>query len=200
MIRMRWSRLAAAIAGRVAGLAVMGQLVAGAALAAAGGEGGGHPWRDLGWKTVNFLILAWLLWRFARKPLAAMLRSAAGEAQKALVTRQESAQKAEAELAAQRERIANLEAELQRLLGEASEEARREHARFVAEARTQAQRLKTATGLQVEQEFSKARKELQIELARETVRLAEAMIRQRMDDAGRQRFVALAIAQLEAGT
>ncbi len=200
MILTRWSRVAAALAGSVAGLAVLVQLAAGAAWAAEGGAGGGHPWRDLGWKAVNFLILAWLLWRYARKPVAGMLQAAASEAQKALGTRQEAARKAEAELAAQRDRIANLEAELQRLLGEARAEAVQEHARFVAEARVQTGRLKTATGLQVEQEFSKARKELQIELAQETVRLAEAMIRQRLDDASRQRFVAQAIAQMEAGT
>ena len=197
MIKTWWRRPLTAQAGRVAGAAAVVILAAGTAQAAGGG-GSGNPWLDLAWKAVNLAALVALIWFFGRKPIAAMFRSAAQQAREALAGERAEAQTAAQALAEQRQRIAGLEAELQRLAGEARAEARQEHDRLVADARAQAERIKTTVQMQVEQEFNKARKELQAELAGETVRLAEEMIRQRMDDEGRRRILTRAIDQLGA--
>lgn len=194
-LRAGW--LAGALrAGWLAGALVL--LTAVPAWAAEGGGAHGDPWMELLWKAVNFLVLAGVLWYFGRKPLANMLRGAAQEARAELEARREAAHRAETDLTRQRDRITNLQAELERMAGAARGEAQAEHARLLAEARAQAERIRTTVHMQMEQEFSKARKALQAELAQQTVRLAEELIRQRMDDAGRQRIVTQAIDQLGA--
>ena len=108
------------------------------------------------------------------------------------------AREAEEALTEQRSRIEQLQSELERMLGEARDEARQEHARLIEEARVHAERIKGAVQMQTEHEMNKARKELQVELAEQTVRLAEQMIGQRLDDGSRQRLTSQAIDQLGA--
>lgn len=187
--------------GRAVAAAVLAQLAPWAlgatpALAAEGGSG--NPWMDLLWKAVNFLVLAGIIYYFARKPVGNLMRGAAKESKDTLDEQRERAAGAEAEAAEQRRRIENLEADLQRMLNESREEARSEHERLVAEARNQSERIRHAVSTQVEQEFNKARKELQAELAQETVRLADTMIRERMDDRRREQAADRAIEQLGA--
>jgi F-type H+-transporting ATPase subunit b len=170
---------------------------AGVAWAAEGGSD--DPWRDLLWRAVNLGTLLVLLYLFARKPIAGLFGGAARAARAELDAQREDARRAEAELAEQRRRIEGLQAELERMAAEAREEARSEHERLLAEARRQAERIRGAVRLQVEHEFSKASKALQVELARETVRLAESLIQGRMDDAGRSRLTTQAIERLGAG-
>lgn len=200
MMQSWWRRLPPAVFGRAVALATAAQLgVAGTALAEEGG-GGGNPWMALAWKAVNLAVLLGLIWYFGRKPIGAMFRGAAKQAREALEERRAQASGAQAQLADQRRRIEGLEAELERMAAEARAEAQSEHERLVNEARAQAERIKTTVGMQVEQELAKARKELQAELANDTVRLAEEMIRQRMDDDSRKRVVSRAIDQLGAGS
>lgn len=198
MIQSWWRRPPPALAGRVAALATAAQLVVAGTAGAAEGGGSGNPWLDLAWKAVNLAALVAVIWYFGRKPIGHMFRSAAQLAHDALEERRAQAHGAEAQLADQRRRIEGLESELERMVGEARSEARSEHERLVTEARAQAERIKASVQIQVELEFNKARKELQAELANDTVRLAEDLIRQRMDDDGRQRVVARAIDQLGA--
>jgi F-type H+-transporting ATPase subunit b len=200
MTRTRWGLSAAALAGRLAGPAAALQLAAGLAWAAEGEGGGANPWMALLWKSVNFAVLVLGIWYFGRKPIGNMLRGAAQAAQAALAGQRERARQVEVELEAQRRRIEGLEADLARMAAEARAEAELERARLVAEAHEHAERIKRGTAVQVEQEFNKARKELQAELAAETVRLAEALIRGRMDERGRQRLATRAIEQMGAAS
>jgi len=200
MMQSWWRRPPPALAGRVAALAAAAQLgVAGTALAEEGG-GSGNPWLDLAWKALNLAVLLGVIWYYGRKPIGAMFRGAAQRAREALAERRAQAHGADAQLADQRQRIEGLEAELERMAAEARAEAQSERERLVNEARAQAERIRTTVGMQVEQELAKARKELQAELANDTVRLAEEMIRGRMDDDSRRRVVARAIDQLGAGS
>jgi F-type H+-transporting ATPase subunit b len=198
MIATQWRHPALAFVVRVAGAALVAQLAAGAAWAAEGGAAGGDPWRALLWKTVNFVVLVGLLWYFGRKPLHALLSGSARAVRTEFDEHNDWARQAEEDLAEQRRRIDDLQAELQRLLGEAREEARAEHERLVAEARSQAERIKASVQAQMEQEFNKARKELQAELAGQTVRLAEGLIARRLDEPARERLLSQAVEQLGA--
>jgi F-type H+-transporting ATPase subunit b len=190
-------RCRAAVARMGLGVGVVGAaLFAASAAWADEAEVHGNPWLPLLWKTINFVLLMAIIWYYGRKPAATFLRGAAQAAQAVLGEPRERVRAAEAELAAQRKRIGDLESELERLLAEAREEARREYERVIAEAHVQAERIKAGVQAQVELEFGKARKELQAELARQTVRLAEEMISRRMDAAAQQRIVTEAIESL----
>ncbi len=192
-VRHMTPRLGIPACGAVLGVGLV-LLAAPPAWAAAGGSG--NPWLDLLWKAVNFGALVVLIWFFARKPVAAMLRNAAEGRRTELQSRRDQAAAAEREMAEQRRKIENLEAELQRMRDAAQGEAEQEKARLIEEARQHAERLKTNVRLQVEQEFAKARGELKRQLADDTVRLAEQQIKGRMDDESRRRTVNGAIEQL----
>jgi F-type H+-transporting ATPase subunit b len=200
MIATQWRRSALALMARMAGAALVAQLAAGVAWAAEGAAAGGDPWRALLWKTVNFAVLIGLLWYFGRKPLHALLYGSARASRAEFDEHNDWARQAEDDLAEQRRRIDELQAELQRLLGEARDEARSEHERLLGEARGQAERIKAAVQVQMEQEFNKARKELQAELAGQTVRLAEQLITRRLDEPARKRLMSQAVEQLGART
>ena len=158
--------------------------------------GSGNPMLDFLYKVINFLILAAILVYFARKPLANMLRGGAESARSELETAREAARAAEAQLAAQKSRIENLEADLARLREEAREESRTESAHVIEEARAQAERIKAQIHLQVEQEFNKARAELKRQLADQTIHLAEEKIEAEMDAPRREALARAAIQQM----
>lgn len=164
-------------------------------------EGGSaNPWMDLLWKAINLLALLVLLHLFARKPLLNMFRAVAEGTKQGLSSQREDAEQAKREQVAQKEKIAGLQAELERLVAEARKEATDERDRLIEEARGQAGRIAENTRQQVAQEFSKARIELRRQLAEETVKLAEKMITERLDDSARERLVGTTIEQLGASS
>jgi len=171
-------------------------LTLGAAPAWAAGEGSANPWMDLLWKTINVVVLLGLLHVFARKPLLNFFRGAASGLKKGLQGTRDAAAKAESEMVEQKRKIEGLQAELERLVVEARQEAQNERDRLVAEARAQTDRIMEQMRGQVEQEFSKARIALRRQLADETLQLAEKMIVERLDDTARERLVGTTIEQL----
>ena len=173
-------------------------LFAGSVLASEGGAG--NPWMDLLWKAVNFGALVLVLVVFVRKPIANLFRSAARGAKEVLAAGKDEAASAEAQLAEQNEKIAGLQAELERMAAAAREDAAQEGRRMIAEARAHAERIKAQIRLQVEQEMNKARKELKTELAGETVKLAEELLGKRLGEKGRAALVDHTIAQLGSGS
>jgi F-type H+-transporting ATPase subunit b len=199
MIATQRRRSTAAFLGRVAAAALAAQLVGAAAWASEGGAGG-NPWLPLLWKAINFALLVGIIWYYGRKPVRAMLVGAARQARVTLDEHRDWARQAEEELAEQGRRIAGLQSELERLLEESRQEARQEHDRLLAEARSAAERIKGAVQMQVEHELNRSRKELQAALADQTVRLAEQLIIQRLDAPARNRIVTQAIEQLGASS
>lgn len=172
------------------------------ALAAEGGApssclGSTDPWIVLACKGGNFLVLVGLLFLFARKPLARLFRGAAERTRSEVESVRDAARSAEEELAAQKAKIANLQAELERMSEAARAEARAESERILAEARAQAERIKAQMKVQVEQEFNKARAELRRQIAGDTIQLAEKRIRQQLDGKGRERLADAAIDRME---
>ncbi len=89
--------------------------------------------------TVNFIIVLWVLHRFAYKPILAML----DERKKRIAESMENAEKIKQELAATQEQRANALAEAntqaQKLIDEARRAAEQVKERTVAEARQQAE-------------------------------------------------------------
>ena len=164
-------------------------------------EGGvDNPWMELLWKSVNFFVLMAILVFVARKPLQAMLRGGAGELKSTYDRTRSEAGAAEAELKTQQEKIANLQADLEKLLAEARTGAEQEKIRLTEEAREQAEKIKAQVQVQIEQEFKKASLELRKQLAAETVKLAEEMISRKMDKKQREQLVTETIEQLGASS
>lgn len=167
------------------------------ATALAAGGASTDPWGDLLHKAINFVVLVALLVYFLRKPIPGFLRKTAGEAKEQLEAAREAARKAEEELAAQKAKIAGLQQELERMVQKAREDAEAEQKLLVADAQTQAERIKSHVQAQMEQEVRKATAVLRREMAEEMVKVAEEIIKKRMDPAASSKVIDRFIQQLE---
>ena len=159
----------------------------------------GTDWLDLAIKFLNFAILMGIIFYYARKPVAGFFIGAAREVKNTLVGAREAAAQAAAERKTQQEKIENFQAELERMVAGARADAGKELEQLSGEAQAQGERIKAQTHLQVEQEMRKARVELRTQLADETVRLAEALIRQQVDGAKQRELVGDYIEQMGSG-
>ncbi len=202
----RWSRRGFAYVGLVCVVATAAALAlllvpAAPALAAegaaAGSEEHGSPWLDFAYKVVNFAVLVGLIVYFARRPLGAFLSGSAGETLAAFIGSRKAVEEAAAELEEQKKKLAEMENELRRMTEATHADAAAERQQLIAEAEAQAHRIREQGSRQIEQEMAKARAALKMELADEVVRLAEGLIRARVDDAQHTRLVGEFIDRLE---
>ena len=183
LTRKAWAR-----GGAAAALAApLWHALAGQALAA--GDGHGNPWLDLAWKAVNVTVLFAIIFWVARKPVAQGMTALAKQVLAAYSGARSQAREAEEALAAQKQKIAALEQELARMVAEAKADVEREKQRAQADARAQAEKLRAQTQQQIAQELAKARMEMRQQVAAETLRLAEELIKGKMNPAQQQRLV-----------
>ncbi|MBI4081222.1 MAG: ATP synthase F0 subunit B [Candidatus Lambdaproteobacteria bacterium] len=152
--------------------------------------GHGSPWLELLWKTINFAVLMGLLIYFLRKPIAGYLARSAGEMKQGLDDARRSAAETAAQVLQQKRNIEGMQAELERMVAAAKADAALELRRMTEEAEAHATKSKAQTALQIEQEVRKARQALQEEIADQTTRIAERLIRARMTPERQQRLVA----------
>ena len=179
-------------------------LFAGLALAAeeAAKEGGeahhGNPWLDLLYKAINVGILIAIIWWAARKPVAAAMKNAATATRDGFLSSRKAAQDLEAQMAEQKRKITALAQELSRMVADAKADVEREKQRAQADAQALAGRLAQQSEQQIEQEVAKARNHLRQELADQTIKLAEALVKQKVNPEEQKRLVANYLKQLEA--
>jgi len=185
-------RIGAALLG-----AAWGLLPAALALAA---EEGAHmsPWAEMLYKTVNTLVLFGLLIYFLRKPVARFFRGAAAAQKDELEEVRKQERVASQALEDQRREIEELHAAVERMRQAARADAATELNLMTQEANTLAEKLLAQTRVQVEQELRKARMELRNQLADDTVRLAEDLIRRRLGPTQQQALVREYTAKLGA--
>lgn len=153
---------------------------------------------DLVWEGVNLFTLLAIIVYFTRKPIAAFFRGAAGRQQDSYQAVRRESEEIAAELEAQKQKIGELEHELESMMEGAKADAEEEGRQMTAATEAQAERIRTQARNQVRQEMSKATGELRAQLADEAVKLAEELIRSRMDDDRRQQLISNYIQQLGA--
>lgn len=154
-----------------------------------GHEGGGSQWLVLAFSTVNFLLFALVLRKYALPVIRENLRRRRDTIVQAL----NEAKRAQEEAAALRQeyeqKLAGLAAERERLRAQALEAAEREKERTLGEARRMAERIQTEARLIAQRETEEARRILRQEVAEQAVRMATAIIQARLTPADRSRFV-----------
>jgi F-type H+-transporting ATPase subunit b len=157
-----------------------------AAAYASGGGGGneGPSWFNFTWRGVNFLILAGVLyWLLAEKVKAFFtgrregIRTALADA----VTAREEAEKKFREYAAKLDKATGEIDEITRMI---QAQGLTEKERIIEDARKAAEKMKEDTRARMEQEFSKASRELRIEAVRLSAQMAGELLREniRADD------------------
>ncbi|MBZ5565934.1 MAG: ATP synthase F0 subunit B [Acidobacteriia bacterium] len=163
-----------------------------------GEEGEGHEGRELVYKIINFVILFGALFYLLRKPAAEFFASRSAAIRKSLEEGSKALEASQAQLHAVEEKLARLESEIESFKSQAAGEMELERARLRQAAAEEAEKILTAARSQIELAVRSAQLELKAYTAQQALALAEEMIRQRLDDAGRQRLVSQFVASLEA--
>lgn len=173
--------------------AVLGfTLLAPAVMAAEGGhgDGGGIPALTLFFSTVNLLIFAMVLARFAAPGIRMWVRTR----RNTIVSDLEEAAKARGDAmrlkAEWAEKVATVDQTARQMREQARQDAERERERILANARDVAAAILRDADRTIAAELRRMRADLRAELAREAVKLAEDEVRKRWTPADQQRFVA----------
>lgn len=167
-------------------------LLASVAVAAEGGHGhgGGIPVLTILFSTINLLIFAAILARFAVPGIRVWVRTRRNN----VVTNLEEAAAARGDAmrlkADWEEKVAKVDVTIREMHEQARQDAARERERILANAREVAGAILRDTERTIAAELRRMRAELRAELAREAVKIAEDEVRKRWTAADQQRFVA----------
>lgn len=168
------------------------QAVATAAFAADAAHGHGEsgvPVVTLLASTINLLIFAWVLNRYAVPSIRQWMRDRRNQ----VVTDLEEAAKARGEAmrlkAEWEERIANLDQTLRQLREQARQDAERERDRILADAHKVAEAIHRDAERTIAAELRAAQSDLRAQVVREAVSVAEDEVRRTWTAADQQRFI-----------
>jgi len=162
------------------------------ALAAEGGahgEGGTTKWIDLAWRTVNFIILAALLWKL----LADKVKKYFIERRQEIAQMIEEADKAKADAQAQfaelQEKLRNVEKDVAEIKSAITGELDSEKARIIEEGRAAAERIIQQARWTAEQEVIKAKKDLKDHVVDMAAEMASGIITQNITPEDQKRIL-----------
>ena len=159
-------------------------------------EGGGSPLMDFIWKVVNVVVLAAIIYKFAKKPVAAFLGSSAESAKKVLDDARKAEVKITADLSEMRSKISGLEKETLEMVESAKKDAKDAKARIVKEGKLEIQRMKQQASFALKQEQRKAEDDLRHWIADESVKLAEGTLIKGMNQNEQKKLVKNFVDQL----
>jgi F-type H+-transporting ATPase subunit b len=165
-------------------------------LYAAGGGDGGSPLLDFIWKVVNVVVLAAIIYKFAKKPVAALLGSSAESAKKVLDDARKAEIKITAELSEMRSKISSLEKETLEMVESAKKDAKDAKTLIVKEGKLEIQRMKQQASFALQQEQRKAEDDLRRWIADESVKLAEGTLKKEMNQNEQNKLVRNFVDQL----
>lgn len=127
-------------------------------------------------KTINFIILLALLWKFARKPIAKMLSTSATNAKNTVDAAKSELAEAQQKIAEYESKIADLESELAKRQETSLAAIEAEKDQMIADAKAQAQKLEEQAQNIIDQNIIRAKAEIKEYLVKESVSLAEQII------------------------
>ena len=159
-------------------------------------EGGSSLLMDFIWKVVNVLVLAVIIYKLAKKPVATLLGSSAESAKNVLDDARKAEAKITADLSEMRSKIAGLEKETIEMVESAKKDAKDEKSRIVEEGKLEIQRMKQQASFALKQEQSKAEDDLRRWIADESVKLAEGTLRKEVNQNEQRKLVKNFVDQL----
>ncbi|MBI3872726.1 MAG: F0F1 ATP synthase subunit B [candidate division Zixibacteria bacterium] len=138
---------------------------------------------------VGFLVVLWVLKRYAWKPLLGILEERRARIQSdfdAAAAKRVEAEETAARYAAQ---LRNIEADARAKIQEAIADGRRMAGEIREEARAEAKRIIDKARADVERELAKAQVELKEKIVGMTISATERIIRRSLDDEGHRRLI-----------
>jgi F-type H+-transporting ATPase subunit b len=140
-------------------------------------------------RLVNFLLLAGLLYYFLRKPVRNFLNQRQQGVKEALEEAQRAKAEAEARFKEMEKKLAQAHKEMEELKGMLLEQGRLEKERILANAQKEAEKIRKQAQLTAEQELKKARSMLRKEAVELAARIAEALLKERIDPRDHERLI-----------
>ncbi len=158
-------------------------------LASESSHGGGSQLVDLGWRVLNFLIFAAILYFAAAKPIRSFLAGRIDGIRKDLEDAEKTKEDAEKRLADHLKRIDNLESEVKELCETLRKEGEVERDRIIEAAHEAADKIKAQAGFSANQELNKAISLIKKETADAAVALAEKILKKDIKKADQKKLV-----------
>ena len=164
---------------------------------ASAGESADSQIMDFIWKTVNFLILVAIIYKFAKKPVANALSSRAKYAKQLIDEAREAEEKVSTNLIEMKTKIADLEKEALEMVETAKIEAEAEKTRIIEEGKKEIQRMTEQANFTIQQEQRKVEDELKNWVAEESVKLAKKKLKEKMNQKNQKNLVINYLNQLK---
>ena len=153
--------------------------------------------RESIYRTINFVIMAAALVYFLRQPLKNFFADRTDEVRRGLEEGRKARAAAESRMGEVEARLNNLGNEIAAFKAESERAMEAERERLKQSAETEARRLMEFAQTQIEAAARAAQGELKRYAAGQAVEMAEAMIRQRLDDPARRGLVARFVRELK---
>ena len=141
------------------------------------------------WEVLNFLILAFLVFKLLKEPLKKFFKSHSEQVRQQFEGAKEVSLSAEREMEEMERRYQTLEEEIQKLEQAISEIGERERVRIIAKARETAEHMLEKARIESDMMLRNAAMQLRRELVDVTISLTEESIRRAIDSGDQQRFV-----------
>ena len=161
------------------------------------GENRNSQLMDFIWKTVNFLILVAIIYKFAKKPVANALSNSAKSAKKQIDEARENEKKVSSNLIEMKSKIAGLEKEALEMVEKAKKDAEAEKNRIIEEGKQEIKRMTEQANFALQQEQRKVEDELKNWIAEESVKLAKDRLKEEMNQNHQKNLVGSYIDQLK---
>jgi F-type H+-transporting ATPase subunit b len=168
--------------------------VASVVFASEGGHGGGHgvthsQLMNFLWHVLNFSILVVVLVKFLKKPITDALVGRREAIQASFDELERRRMEAESQYAAYQKRMAEMEAEADRILKSFIEQGQAEKQKIIAQAKESAERVKMQAELYIQQEVARAKLQLQREIGELAVKMAGEIIQSNITDEDHNRLI-----------
>jgi F-type H+-transporting ATPase subunit b len=162
-----------------------------------------HTWlpetAEILWGTLSFLIIAFLLWKFAAKPVRAAMQARTDRIAKELQSAATAKTDADAEAARCEAGLADLDGEKARILAEARDTAERVRVEGIARNDAEVMELEVRADADIEAARSRAASDLHAQVASLVGDATERIVIREIDDATLQRLVEDYIAKVGVG-
>jgi len=168
------------------------------AAAAESDEEGKKEGRELFYKIINLSILVGVLAYFLRKPAAEFFAQRSAAIRRGLEEGRKALEASQAQLKAVEEKLKHLEEEIAEFKAAAVREMEAERQRLKQAAAEAAEKIIQSARAQTEAATRAAKLELKAYAGQEAVKLAEEIIRRRLDDAGRKKLVGDFLSEVES--
>lgn len=150
-----------------------------------------------GYYILDFIAFVAIIVYAARKPLAAFLDKRYADVSKEIAAAHELRDAAQQKYNAYKARMDNLAVEMDKILTDARAGTEVEVQRILAEAKAQVERVTAEERIRLDQESKRIRDELQRDAAALALKLAEQMVRERLDAASQAKLVDRALTEIE---